>query len=51
MGNADIVQVAVIQAVQGGPHLRAFASRLKRIPASPDEAGDLPGRPGRLSQY
>ena len=22
MGNADIVQVAVVQAVQGGPHLR-----------------------------
>src|SRR5262245_22347857 len=51
MRNADIVQVAGSQAVQGGPHLLALASLLKCIPASPDEAGDLPGRHGGLSRY
>jgi TolB-like protein/tetratricopeptide (TPR) repeat protein len=51
MGNADIVQVAAVQGVQGGPHLLAFTSFLKRTPASPDEARDLSGRHGGLSYY
>jgi hypothetical protein len=51
MRNADILQVAAIEAVQGGSHLLAFASFLKRIPASPDEAGGLPVRHGRPSHY
>jgi hypothetical protein len=51
MRYAYILQVAAIQAVQGGSHLLAFASFLKRVPASPDEASDLPVRNGRLSQY
>ena len=50
MRYAYILQVAAIQAVQGGSHLLAFASFLKRVPASPDEASDLPVRHGRLSQ-
>jgi hypothetical protein len=49
MRNADIFQVTAIQAVQGGPHLLAFASFLDCIPASPDETRDLPVRHGRLS--
>jgi hypothetical protein len=49
--NADILQVATVKAVQGGPHLLALASRLKRIPATPDKARDSPVRHGRLSQY
>src|SRR5262245_8282084 len=51
MRNANIVQVVRSQAVQRGPHLLALASLLKCIPASPDEAGDLPGRHGGLSRY
>ena len=51
MRNADIFQIAAIQAVQSGPHLCALAPFLKGIPAFPDEAGDLPGRQGGLSQY
>jgi len=50
MRYAYILQVAAIQAVQGGSHLLAFASFLKRVAASPDEASDLPVRHGRLSQ-
>src|SRR6186997_2503929 len=51
MRNADILQVAAIQAVQSGPYLCALAPFLKGIPASPDDAGGLPGRHGGLSQY
>ena len=51
MRDADILQVAATQVVQGGSHLFAFAPFLKRIPASPDEARDFSVRRGRLSQY
>jgi TolB-like protein len=51
MGNADIVEIAAVQGVQGSPHLLAFTSFLKRTPASPDEARGLPGRHGGLSYY
>jgi hypothetical protein len=49
MRNADILEVEAIQAIQCGSHLLAFASFLKRIPASPDEASDLPV--GRLHYW
>jgi len=41
MSNADIVQVAAVQSVQGGPHLRAAATQGRSIMEMKKDGHDL----------